>query len=396
MRVIATNLEVTNGAQLSASTFGIGDAGNVILRISETARFDGVNQFTEINPSGAFSSVQPGGEGKGGNVELSARNLEVTNGATLSASTFGRGDAGNVILTIRETARFDGVNPFGGISASGAFSSVEPNGEGQGGNVELSTKNLEVANGATLGAATFGRGDAGNVILTIRETAHFDGVNPFTEINPSGAFSGVAPNSEGQGGNVELSAKNLEVTNGAQLQSTTFGRGDAGNVILTISETARFDGVNPFGGISASGAFSTVEPNGEGQGGNIELSVRNLEVTNGAQLSAATFGRGDAGNIILNVLERIRIDNATINTTALTASGGRINITAGNLVLRNDGDIQTAVGSGAGRGGDITIIANFVIALEDSDILAFSADGLGGNIDLSQTTLFSQNLNLAS
>ena len=119
-------------------------------------------------------------------------------------------------------------------------------------------------------------------------------------------------------------------------------------------------------------------------------------MTNGAQLSAATFGRGDAGNIILNVLERIRIDNATINTTALTASGGRINITAGNLVLRNDGDIQTAVGSGAGRGGDITIIANFVIALEDSDILAFSADGRGGNIDLSQTTLFSQNLNLTS
>ncbi|MCG8362964.1 MAG: filamentous hemagglutinin N-terminal domain-containing protein, partial [Pseudanabaenales cyanobacterium] len=256
VRVIATNLEVTNGAQLSASTFGIGDAGNVILRISETAQFDGVNQFTEINPSGAFSSVQPGGEGQGGNVEISARNLEVANGATLSASTFGRGDAGNVILTIRETARFDGVNPFGGISPSGAFSTVEPNGEGQGGNVELSAKNLEVTNGAQLSAVTFSRGDAGNVILTISETARFDGVNRFTEINPSGAFSSVAPNGEGQGGNIELSAKNLEVANGAQLQSATFGRGDAGNVILTIRETARFDGVNPFGGISASGAFS--------------------------------------------------------------------------------------------------------------------------------------------
>ncbi|MBD2110333.1 MULTISPECIES: S-layer family protein [Cyanophyceae] len=71
--------------------------------------------------------------------------------------------------------------------------------------------------------------------------------------------------------------------------------------------------------------------------------------------------------------------------------GGQVNIQAGRVILRNDGDIQTFVGRGDGGGGNITIASNFLIALEDSDILAFSSDGRGGIIDLSRTTFFGQN-----
>ena len=396
VELIATNLEVTNGAALTASTFGQGDAGNVILRIDETARFDGVNPTTGLNPSGAFSSVELGGKGAGGNVDLDATNLEVTNGAALTASTFGQGDAGNVILRIDETARFDGVNPTTGLNPSGAFSSVELGGKGAGGNVDLDATNLEVTNGAALIASTSGEGDAGNVILRIDETARFDGVNSITGLSPSGAFSSVNPQSEGKGGNVELTAANLEVTNGAALSASTFGEGDAGNVILRINETARFDGVNPATGIGPSGVFSSVELGGKGDGGNVELTAGNVEVTNGAALTASTLGEGNAGNINLTVFDQIRIDNGTVSTTSRTGSGGQVDIRAGGIILRNDGDIQTAVESGKGSGGNITIISSYTIALEDSDILAFSTDGIGGAIDLSQTTLFSQNLSLSS
>ncbi|NEO99370.1 MAG: hypothetical protein F6K58_11945, partial [Symploca sp. SIO2E9] len=530
----ATNLEVTNGAQLIASTFGRGDAGNVILEISQTAFFDGINPLTGINPSGLFSSVEQDGEGKGGNVELTATNLEVTNGATLTASTFGRGDAGNVILEISEIAHFDGVNLVTGINPSGAGSNVGQGGEGKGGNVKLTVANLEVTNGAQLSASSFGTGDAGNLSIRASELVEIDGgsatdtglftqvggrvggsgegkvgnliidterlvlrnggqinatifgisrgsesrltvraseiqligtttipgrtgIQPSaiqTRIEPRGSGEGtdliieterlsleggariaadIEQGGRGQAGNIFIQARDsvkvigiaenrtlpslltssinegatgnagdltietrrLLVQDGARILATTSGVGDAGNVILDISETARLEGTNPINS-DPSGVFSSIEPSGEGQGGDVQITADNLEVLNGASLSAGSRGQGNAGNVVLNIRDRIQARDGTIATNAEFNAGGQIQIAAGTIFLFDDSDIQTFVNSGAEDGGNITITANALVALDDSDILAFSVDGRGGAIDLSQTTLFSQNLNLTS
>ncbi|MGG6238394.1 filamentous hemagglutinin N-terminal domain-containing protein [Nodosilinea sp. AN01ver1] len=392
VQISARNLEVLDGAQLNASTQGLGDAGSVILEIEELARFAGSNPING-SPSGAFGSVGPDGEGQGGNVQISARNLEVVDGAVLFASTQGLGDAGNVILDIEELAQFSGFNPFDGNSG-GAFSSITLNGEGQGGNVQISARNLEVLDGAVLFAGTQGLGDAGSVILEIGGLARFAGFNPING-SSSGAFSSIDLDGEGQGGDVQISARNLEVLDGAQLAAGTQGLGDAGNVILEIEELAQFVGANPVNG-SPSGAFSSITLNGEGQGGNIQLTAKNLEIFQGAGLAANSLGLGDAGNIILLISEGLLVDDGTITTTANAASGGQVSVQAGRVILRSDSDIQTSVRQGEGGGGNITIASNFLIALEDSDILAFSADGRGGIIDLSRTTFFGQNPSIAA
>jgi filamentous hemagglutinin family protein len=391
IEVHATNLEVLNGAQLVTSTFGLGNSGSVILEIAETARFVGADA-EDGSDSGVYSVISFSGEGQGGNVEVRAANLQVLDGAQLSASTLGIGNAGSVILEITETARFIGFDP-NDTSPSGASSQIEPGGEGKGGNVEVRAANLEVLEGAQLGASTFGFGNAGNVIVDIAEIARFVGSN--ADGFPSGAFSGVGLSGEGKGGNVEVRATNLEVRDGATLSSSTMGLGDAGSVILEIAETAQFVGLNPIVN-SASGAGSQVNSRGIGTGGSVKLWATNLDILDGALLSSQSFGAGNAGNIILFVSDQIRINNGTISTDSRSNSGGQISIQSGSVILRNGGDIQTFVVDGEEGGGNITIDAEFVIALEDSDILAFSRDGRGGNIDLSQTTLFSQNLNLAS
>jgi filamentous hemagglutinin family protein len=462
VQLSATNLEVTNGANVSASTSGEGNAGDVVLTIAETARFDGVNPFRGISASFAGSTVEPGAVGTGGTLQLTARNLEVTNGANLSANTSGRGNAGDVVLAIAETARFDGVNPFGGTSASYTGSQVGSEGVGAGGNLQLTARNLEVTNGAQLSASTFGQGDAGDVILTITDTARFDGINPIDNSFSSNASSAVDERAVGNGGNLQLTARNLKVRNGAQLSASTFGQGDAGDVVLTIAETAHFDGGNPVDGNSASFAGSQVEPGAVGNGGNLRLTARNLEVTRGANLSASTFGQGDAGdvvltiaetarfngadpisndptiagstinrgavgrggnlqltamdlevtngaflaanglgfgnagNITLNIVDRITVNNGIIATNSSFNAGGQIDITASNILLEDNSAIQTFVNSGTGGGGNITITADFVIALNDSDILAFAADGAGGNITLQTPAFFGQNFTVDS
>jgi hypothetical protein len=194
---------------------------------------------------------------------------------------------------------------------------------------------------------------------------------------------------------VQLTAGTLEMLNGAQLSASTSGAGDAGSVILVVEGLARFEGSDPIDG-SPSGAFSSIEPTGVGTGGDVQLTAQNVEVSRGAVLGTASLGRGDAGNILLIVPGQLLVDGGTIEANAEAFSGGQVSIQGGSSILRNNGDIQTFVGRSEGSGGNIIIAGNFVIALDDSDILAFSADGQGGDIDLSRTTFFGQNANIGS
>ena len=387
VRLSATQLEIANNAEIDVSTFGKGDAGNVTLNIAETARLDNAN---------VRSSVQTEGEGRGGNVELFANNLDVINGAQIGASTFGQGNAGNVRLNIAQTARFDGVSLLnGGQNPSGASSDIGPNAIGNGGNVELLATNLEITNGAQLSASVLGTGNAGNVNLNIAQTARIDGVNPLMPEFPSLVASGVEEEGEGRGGDVRISAQNLEVINGAGLGAGVSGKGDGGNIILDIDEMARFAGANPFLPNLVSGAFSSIDTDGVGQGGSIDITARDLEVVAGARLSAVNVGKGDAGRLSFNIAEQLALDSGTLATDTAEGAGGQINIQASSVIAQNNSDIQAFVSSGEGGGGNIVIAADATVSLDDSDILAFSLDGTGGNVDLSRTTFFGQRPNIA-
>jgi filamentous hemagglutinin family protein len=381
--VNAGTLNVTNGAFLSSTTFGKGDAGNVTLMVRDRTTFDGVgnNGF----PGFAGSRVAPDAVGKGGTLTVNTGSLNVTNGAQLNSSTFGMGDAGNITLTVRDTATFDGVGSNG--LSSTAESKAGVSAVGKGGILTVNAGSLNVTNGAVLTSTTSGQGDAGNITLTVRGTATFDGVgsNGFS----STVGSQVALDAVGKGGTLMVNAGALNVTNGAQLNTSTFGTGDAGNIILTVRDNAIFDGVgsNRFSSTAESQAgFKAV-----GKGGTLMVSTGSLNVINGAQLNSRTLGQGDAGGIFIRVRETLQIKNGLILTSSLLTAGGIIDINAKTVRLLGSGDIVSSVFSGAGGGGDITITARSIVAFNDSDILAFARDGRGGNVKLNTRAFFGQN-----
>jgi filamentous hemagglutinin family protein len=374
------NLSLTNGGQLQASTFGIGDAGNVKITASGDISFDGTPSknglFSEV-----FSDVQKGGEGKGGNVEINTRNLSLTNGAQIQASTKGKGNAGNIKITATGDISVDGT----------AFSSVEEGAVGKGGNIEINTRNLSLINGAQIAAGTTGKGDAGNVKITATDKISFDGINN-KDGSRAAALSNVEKGGEGKAGNVEINTRNLSLTNGGSLASSTFGKGDAGNVKITATDDVSFDG---FG----SSAFSTVEQTGVGKGGNIEINTRNLSFTNGAESTASTKGKGDAGNIKITASGDISFDGFKNDDSSGVSSnveqtgvgkGGNIEINTRNLSLTNIGQIQAAT-VGKGDAGNIKITATGDISVDgfkDSfssgifSIVQTGAVGKGGNIEI--------------
>jgi len=416
-------LDVTNGALLGAAIFGQGNAGDILLEVESLARFDGAN--SSMNSSGVVNAIQNGGSGTGGDISIIANDVEVINGAQLNTATFGEGNAGDIQLQIFNNVKIDGFYEGDGSLISLIGSGVEEDAVGQGGDIQINSNNLDVTNGGQISTSTFGVGDAGNITLNIANTAFFEGLNPLLQNVPSSAVGSVQPGSNGNGGVVIVTANHLRlnnqaqigaftfeegnagdvfvkvndltVTNGAQISSATQSSGDAGNIIIEVAETAHFEGVSPFNDDVPSGAINGSLGNGEinGRGGDIRLSAANLEISNRALLSSASRNTGNAGNIVVNIQEEYFAQDGTIETTAERASGGQINITAGNMVLEGDSDIQTFVSSGEGGGGNITIVADSVIAFDDSDILAFAADGRGGNIDLSRTIFFGDSFEIS-
>ncbi|PSN13219.1 hypothetical protein C7293_16870 [filamentous cyanobacterium CCT1] len=448
--VTAKNLQVTNGARIEASVFGFGEAGEIRVDISETARFESFNSLTS-RPSGLFGDVQAlffqdgsivQAQGIGSNIILSAQNLEVADGAQLSSTLFGIGEAGDIVLNLSDTAYFDGFNSLTS-NPSGAFSRIEESGQGFGGDVRVSAQNLVVMNGAELDASVYGIGDAGNVILAISEDALFIGMNSLNNF-PSRAFSVLGRDASGQGGDVMIMTENLVVINGAQISAGSFGVGNAGNVVIQATDQISLGG-------SLSGVYSSIESEAQGAGGDIKITSSRLDISGGAQISAGSFGSGDAGNItiqvedtarfkdpssgvfsstesdrsgsggniqitanilelldearlsvassstgnagdiVLNIGEGLFASNGTVEASAESSSGGRIIIFSEIIRLFGNSDIQTSVSLGEGSGGDINLTADSILAFYDSDILAFAQDGQGGNIILDTAAFFGEN-----
>jgi large exoprotein involved in heme utilization and adhesion len=350
------SIEVANGSQLSASTFGDGDAGNVVIKARDRVVFD--------NASAAFSRVEAGATGSGGNVDITTGSLAVTNGAQLLTSTRGTGDAGNVVVEARDRVVFD--------NASLASSEVTEGATGSAGNVDITANSLEVRNGAALSARTSGNGDAGNVVIQAGDTVVFDGDN-------SVAVSRVEIGATGAGGNVDITTGSLAVTNGAQLISNTLGTGDAGNIVIEAQNRVIFD--------NRGVATSSVAAGAQGTGGDLVIRTGSLDVTNGSVLAALTLGSGNAGNVVIEARDAVIFDNRSAALSSVESggqgAGGNVVITANSLQVTNGVLLRTST-TGIGNAGNVIIEAPDFVSFDNRSGVLSSVEsggqGAGGNV----------------
>ncbi len=367
---------------LDASTFGTGNAGQISLNIAGSVALQGDASGQLRDPGGIYSFVGEPAVGHGGGINLRAESLSLQNGAALVATTFGVGDAGKIEVRVAGPVLLDGQTP---TLSSGIFSSVGGTGQGNGGAIDLAADSLRVTQGAAIAASTLAQGNAGNVAIAVTGTASFDGVG--RDGFPSGVFSSVREAGVGNGGNIQLTAGALELTRGGQLRASSIGQGNAGDIQLTIADTVSIQGLDAATN-TPSGLLSNTA--GAGLGGKILVQTGNLRLGDRALISAQSLGAGAAGDIVLRVRDRLQAQDGQIVTSAAQSTGGAITINAGSLRLQGNSDITTSVFDGTGGGGDVAIFTRALIALDDSDILAFSRNGRGGNITVRTPVFFGQ------
>ena len=379
--ITTSSLFLTNGAQISSSTFGQGNAGNIDIQatgavnISESVVLDD----TQRN-SGISSSVGTDVMGNGGNINLEAGSLLMDDSAFISASTFGQGDAGIITLNVSDLISLDNL--------SNISSEVNTTGIGNAGEININSNSLSLNNGAQIRARTFGQGNAGNITLDVTDFISLDEASFISSL--------VGSTGVGNAGGISIESGSLEISNRSQISSSTLGVGNADDISITTDESIT---------ISASSTIrANVEQGGNGIAGNINIETNSLTLLSGGQIGAVVFrtfgdlpgGIGQSGNVTINATDFVNISGVgntgfssgiTVSTgrgsTAISEQGsGNINITTGDLQL-SDGGIISAFTDNTGRAGNVTITANNFEATGGGQIVSTSRNiGDAGDIKL--------------
>ena len=381
IQVHGNNISLTDGSTLLARTRGLADGGGLFVNATGTVELRGfsVDPFGPALPSSFLTDVAPFGEGSGSPLTINTNRLIIADGALVSSGTFEFGNAGTLTVNAQQVELIGG-GPFG---SSGLF--TDTRGPGRGGDLNLTTQELLITDGAQISNSTLfdspsGEGPAGNTTITA-DTIELRGGD--VDLGPSGIFSTV--DTAQPGGDVTLNVNQLLIKEGAQVSTTTFWDGDGGDLTVNAN-SIQIDGAE-------SGLVSTVEPNAFGNGGQLTVVTDQLHITDGGQISATTFGIGNAGNIQVDA-QSVELVGTSTGSTAITANvdagasgnGGQLDITTNSLRVLDGAQVVVST-RGSGNAGDLRLNANTIELaggdeVASSGLLANAIDdtGAGGNI----------------
>jgi filamentous hemagglutinin family protein len=348
---------LTANAEISSSSTGAatGNAGSVTIQgLASPA-----NSVTLTNSSLRTSAANTG---RGGSITVDATSVTLDS-ATISASVkdFNAADpadsaavgTGNVALTAST------------ITMTGGTVTAETSGTRDAGTVTVTTtgNTLTVGGGGTITSSTTSSGDAGQILIT----------SPVLSLN--NATITTSTSDTGNAGSITANVGTATLTANAEISSSSTGAatGNAGSV--TIQGLA-----SPAQTVTLTGSKVLTSTDGSGAGGAITMDAGTINLTN-ATVSAASTGAGNSGTLTLTAGNTFQSDNSSVKTSAVLGQGGGISLTAGQVQLGNK-TVISAESSGPGNAGDITVNALHALALNNSTITTKAALGDGGNITL--------------
>ena len=348
IEVAARNVRFNNGGNITLANTGAGNIGDVTITATEDISFDGIS---DLSISGVFSFVDEQATGSTGEINLTAQNLNLTNGGSISSGVSGSGDGGNINLNIADTIRVDGFGLL--VEADGTQTEIPSeivssvSGSGDSGNINIETQNLSLSREGFISVSNTGQGNAGNININV---------------------------------------DSLSIT-GRGINGNINGTGNGGNITIDARENISIDGSNS--DRSFTGILADINSDGVGEAGNIEINTARLSV-NDAFISADVLGSGNGGSIAISATDSLELSNTGLIQADIfegaTGNGGNLNIETRQLTLNSGSDISADILEGAtGNGGEIIISTTNSLELSDSSFISAdvtSGTGNGGNINI--------------
>jgi len=329
--------------------------------------------------------------GNGGDINITTKNLELSNVATIDTTVYGTGNGGDINVNAENVNLTGFLSAFVTEIAGFNFDLVKEQGIGDGGNVNLDASSITFNNQAGIfaGVQDGAVGNAGDLTINATDTVAFTGGE-----NPHFIVTQLGANSVGSAGNIIVTANNLNLTNAQllpNLQSNAEGQG--GKIELDIVNNISID--------DGSLIVTQVLDEAIGNSGNIVINSNNLTVSNQSRILADTKGEGNAGNITFNIADTfvVRNESQILNQVQSDAVGkaGDINIDTTILKFENS-QLLSNNQAGEGDSGNININATDSILIDDNSIFLteLSPDSIGnaGDFTISAPKITVSNLSI--
>jgi filamentous hemagglutinin family protein len=386
----AQNITISEFSQLlsgiqSGQQAGNSKLGDIVLDASG---------LVTLNESFIISVTERFGMGDSGSISINADALSMSGTSAVGTFSFGKGNAGDIILNIRNGVSLTGSDQrFTTTIGSG----VRFDGEGNSGNITIRSGWLSLSDGAIIRSTVEGRGDTGNISIYADNSVSVENNSQYftTQIRTA-----VEAGAIGNGGNIDIRARSLFLTGGGQLSAAVLGpnqglpggQGRGGNISVNTSDSVIISGVGDDN--FPSGILADIEVGANGQAGKIKIITNLFELDNGAEVKISN-PQGQAGNFSINA-NRLTLNNGKIiaETGGIGAkNGANIDLTILDLLQIENESLISAKASGNADGGNITIDTPILLALsptssEGSDIIAKAVSGTGGKITINAQGVF--------
>ncbi len=473
---VSQDVVLTNNSFISTSTSGPGKGGDVQLTADTlTMENDPFGIFTSTGGGGVggdvvlhvrevslmvASSIQSynqnaePGSGRGGNVTIlglpgaefgAAESVTLSGDSSLSTTTFGLGEGGQVAITAKSLT-MDGALTTVNASASDV---------GLGGSIDVGVHEAHLTNGATITTLTAGA-TASNAPTGGTITVHGlqGAISMADSVALSGSSSGIVsdtqgtgnsgaiavyaktisltdealtggaviqagtPSTTGAGGAVTLIAASVDISGGSRIASQA-REANAGQVTITADELTLNDGsiatntssstggtggdvvldvgtVSLSNGATINSSTASTGANA-GNAGDVTITFsttgNTLSLTSGSSITSSTTGAGDAGHVTVTTTALSLNDGTITTSTSSTGDAGGITATVGTLTLTNTAEISSSsTGAATGAAGSVTIQglaspANSVTLTNSSLRTSADSTGRGGSITVDATDL---------
>jgi filamentous hemagglutinin family protein len=298
---------------------------------------------------------------------------EVYLGSDLFVSANDRGHINlqNSELTVTEGGQSGGIYIRGGefvlentLVQSTTSSAIDA------GAINIQVDNLMASQGGRFMSDTQGSGQGAPITLKVSGLTEFSGditINNKVEKSRIALFA----RAQGNGGSLDLETGDLILNDGSYIATATFGLAQGGHIDIQATEEITLSGLSSTGVGSFIAANTLGRTNNAGESGMIHLEAKNLQLTDGAQITTGTRGPGQGGNTHIKVAETISLagedqnprPSRILNTTEGSGQGGSLVLEAKQLSLR-EGTLISADSSSTGSSGNIQIQVGKLIKLE--------------------------------
>jgi filamentous hemagglutinin family protein len=172
---------------------------------------------------------------------------------------------------------------------------------GRGGSIQLRGQNILFSDSSIVLIEHTGAQRGGSLILNAAHSIRF------WQSHPSPLSTRIETQAVGTGttGDIQITAKNLSLQNGAMINTTSYTSGGAGAIRIHVADSIDLFGAIP--GDTSTDISRIAATSYQGNSGDIVVNTKQLSLRDGGSIFSVTLGKGHSGNVNIKATDSIEI-----------------------------------------------------------------------------------------